>query len=205
MAIPLTPNTVKVCMNFLQNGELTCQVYHVDVNTNPTTSILTNVATVFRDWFQNWQDGTVNDETDLQTITVTDVSEVDGEGIEFSDGLPLSGTAEGNPLPNNCTVVTKLATGFTGRSRRGRKYAVGLADIHVNADAQTITTVFQAALNAIFEELIDAMVSEGWKLVVNSLVSGGAPRTTGLNTEILSASTDLTLDSQRRRLPGRGQ
>lgn len=204
MAFIPTANTVKVCLNFVQNGQSTCQIFHVDVATNPNTALLIAVATKFRDWFISNGDAVVQDGTSLESIEATDISSAGAEGIIFNDGLPHAGAVEGEPLPNNCTVCTKLSSGLVGRSHRGRKYAVGLPASFLGPTKQVITDVAQAAFDAVYQQLMTDMIVEGWKLVVTSFVSGGVPRAAGVNTELIAATTNLVLDSQRRRLPERG-
>lgn len=142
--------------------------------------------------------------TSLQVVEVTDVSAPGQEGIIRTFGLPQSGTAGGDQEPNNVTVVTKLVSGLTGRSRRGRSYFAGMDEGSLAASRQEITPAFQTSLQDAFLDLMAALILEGFKLVVNSQWSGGVQRVTGVNTEVIDAITDLTLDSQRRRLPGRG-
>jgi hypothetical protein len=169
-----------------------------------TEADLTEIATVFRDWWDAEMQGLTVNTTSLQAIEVIDVSADGEEGIIFTAGLPLSGSDENLANPNNVTVVTKLATGMTGRSRRGRTYHVGLPEDALAADKQHITPTWQTFLQGAFADLITALITAGFELVVASTISGGVPRTEGITTPVTSAVTNLQLDSQRRRLPGRG-
>lgn len=201
--IPI-PNGIRVCLNYTNAGELACNVFHVEGPSDPTLADLTTIAEEFVAWWNANMKPLTSAATSLQSVEVTDVTADGQEGIEYTTGLPLAGTASGANLPNNVTVATKLTSGLTGRSRRGRSYFVGLTDNALNTGSQTLTTTFQAALTGAFQELIEQLVVAGFQLAVASLWSNGVPRTTGLLTPIINAEVNPTVDSQRRRLPERG-
>jgi len=205
MAFIPTLNTVKVCLKYDTNGELACNVYNVDVGAEPTVPVMTTVAEVFKLWFTTYLAPITHIATSLEAIEVTDISSASDDGIIYTTGLPIAGTSSGDPLPNNVTVATKLLSGLTGRSRRGRKFFVGMSDNNITADRQHISGAMQTALQTAFTELLNAITAESWTWVVTSLISGGVPRTEGLNTAIISVATNAVLDSMRRRLPERGE
>jgi len=100
-------------------------------------------------------------------------------------------------------VSTKLTTGFSGRSKRGRQYFIGLVNTQL-ADPNHLLTGMVTALQTAYSALIDAISDAGWTMVIASFISGGSPRITAELTEVISSSVNATLDSQRRRLPERG-
>ena len=204
MAHVPTPNTVRVCLRYTQNGQQTCNVFHVDVGVDPTESTLRDVADVFKLWWDTDMQTAVTAGTTLDAVEVVDVSADDQEGIVDTTGLPLNGTHIGANMPNNVTLCVKLATGLTGRSRRGRKYIVGIPDSVIEGPGQEVTPAYRDAIKAIFESLLANLATAGFQWVVNSTVTGGIERLTGLNTPITDIAVDDTLDSMRRRLPGRG-
>jgi hypothetical protein len=194
----------KVVMRFTGAGQQECNVYYVTDPSPADVSSLNAIADVFLTWWDTNLRAAVSNNTTLDAIEVTDISTEGGFGIEFTSGLPLAGGAGGGLLPNNVTVATKLTTGRTGRSYRGRKYFVGLGNDQLAVDKQHITAGFQAALQGAYELLISELITAGVQLVIASFVSGGVPRTTGVATPVIGASVNPTLDSQRRRLPERG-
>lgn len=199
-----TPNTVKVCLRYTQNGQQTCNVFHVDLGTDPGVIDMTAIGALFASWWIAEMKPLTQNATSLDAVEVTDISAPSAEGIVYTTGLPSAGTSGDDSMPNNSTIVTKLASGLTGRSRRGRSYFAGLGRNALNPDRQTVTSTFQGALEDAFIELRDLIIAAGFEWVVTSLISGGVPRTTGLNTPITNAVVNPTLDSQRRRLPERG-
>jgi len=195
---------VKVCLRFNAAGQQACNVFFVKVVDIITETLLNDIASAFKLWWDNELQQVTNLNTSLEAIEVTDASVEGGMGIEYTTGLPLAGINSSGDLPNNVTIATKLATGFTGRSRRGRKYHVGLAQDALDTDSNHVTSAFQSFMDAAYNTLIDALITAGWNLIVASFTSGGAPRTEALVTEVTNATTNAAIDSQRRRLPERG-
>lgn len=191
---------VKVCMNFLQNGQETCNIYYVDVGGDPNPSQLNAVADVFTNWAEETLRSEMNSGTSIVSVEVTDAQEENGEGIISTTGLPLAGTKAGGPLPNNVSLASKLVTGFTGRSRRGRKFFAGLSAADVTADAQEVNENYRQGIQNAYNQLLDDITDAGFTWVIASLVTGGAPRVTALITPVVSVITDKFLDSMRKRL-----
>jgi len=55
----------------------------------------------------------------------------------------------------------------------------------------------------VFIDLVDTLSTAGYELVVTSFQTGLAPRVAGVSTPVTSVGVNTTVDSQRRRLPGR--
>lgn len=107
-------------------------------------------------------------------------------------------------LPGNVAFCVTHTTGLTGRSNRGRTYFGGLGEARVSGDTilQPIADILVSYLFA----LRSAAAAVGWEHVVVSLYSNNAPRATGVTIPVTGYRyADRTLDSQRRRLRGRGQ
>ena len=199
-----TPNGIKVCLRFTKAGQQVCNVFHVMGPSSVTVTDLETIAGIFVSAWNDHMKAVTTPDVSLDAVEVVDISTAGGLGIEYTTGLPLTGTSSGNPTPNNVTVATKLLTGRTGRSYRGRSYAVGLSTNNLGTNAQTITSAMATVLSSFFAELITNLATSDFPLAVLSLFTGGAPRTSGVLTEVNGTSTNLTLDSQRRRLPERG-
>lgn len=201
--IPL-PGGIKICYRFTKAGQNCCNVFHATTDVPVDEALLESIGNEAK---QAWVDtlaGYTSGDVSLQAIEIQDISTPGGIGIEYTTGLPLTGTPGLTASPNNVTVATKLTTGRTGRSQRGRFYFVGLSPTYTETDKQHILPVMQAQLALFVDALIDNLASAAVELVVASFFSGGAPRTEGVATPVLGGSANLTLDSQRRRLPERG-
>lgn len=203
MAFIPTPNGVKVCMRYRQAGQQVCNVYHVDNGTSPSADDLTAIATTFGDWYESYAKANQSPSLVLEAIEVTDISVSSGAGIEYVPSGGVVGTNGGNPLANSITLAVKLATGFTGRSKRGRSYWPGLTTDDM-ADANHVTGAFASDLAVVFDHLITLLEGAGTPLSVLSLFTSGLPRLAGVLTHITNALVNTTVDNQRRRLPDRG-
>lgn len=120
-------------------------------------------------------------------------------------GLPADGTGIGSALPNNVTCSVSFRTGFSGRSFRGRNFIIGLQEAQVTQNEVSNVTI--AAWEAAYEQLLPGagVITEG-EWCVYSQWSNNVLRATGLPTAVLDVLfKDDTVDSQRRRLPGRGR
>lgn len=119
----------------------------------------------------------------------------------FSDvATPFPGTVVGNVLPSNICALISLRTGTIGRAYRGRVYMPGLTegDVTANSISPTRTLSIYDAFDALGPALIAN--APNWHWVVVSRYLGGAPRVSGVTTEITSFAVSAEVKTQRRRL-----
>ena len=91
-----------------------------------------------------------------------------------------------------------------GRSFRGRNYVVGVPQDQV-VDINHVQSSYAAAWIDTYSELLEGTFEEGQQWVIVSRFEDGSPRETGIASEVLTVTVvDDVIDSQRRRLPGRG-
>lgn len=118
-------------------------------------------------------------------------------------GTAVGGTS-GDPLPGNVALCVSFRTIGRGRSFRGRNYVCGL--VEPNVSGNTISQTWADNVAAAYEQLLipDEFVNLPW--VVVSRYTNNQPRAAGITSNIINALVvDNTVDSQRRRLPGRGR
>jgi hypothetical protein len=130
-------------------------------------------------------------------------------GVVLSVTPPTSGGNAGEAAPNNVTYTISFRTGLTGRSFRGRNYVPGIPNDQILAN--TIDPDFRTGVLSFYDQLLALADLREVDWVVVSRYSGvdgsgdPIPRVAGVTTPIISVGTaDFTVDSQRRRLPGRG-
>ncbi len=203
MAFVPAVNCCRVEMVFSCEGQIVENVYHVAVGATPTPTIMTNIAAAFKTWWHTHLVAMEPTAVSLNLIRVTDLDDEFAPGIEYVSGLPETGSNVTLPAPMNVTVAIKWVTGNRGRSFRGRTYHVQLrVDQYTSS---TLNGTNAADLKTNYDFLRTDIATAGWQLSVLSTRHNKANRVTGLVTFITGVSVDPTLDSQRRRLPGRGR
>lgn len=198
------PNTVEVVPQFLYDLQRCANVHHVEKGSAWTTSDMELVAAAYRDWWDtNIRTAFAPTTLSLVSVIVRDLTTQSSPALEFTVGMPLVGTVAA-ALPNHVTLAVKWITALRGRSFRGRTYHVGLAEGHVLNNQ--LGAAFVNPLLAAYDALRDALETAvgGLVFVVVSKFANGVPRATGVTTPIIGTGLDTTVDSQRRRLPGRG-
>jgi hypothetical protein len=141
----------------------------------------------------------------LNELQMTNLETEDGFSITYNTGLPLAGLVAEESCTNNVTLCCSLRSANRGRSARGRIYPPGLRKTQISGN--TWDADYAELLRGYLEQLTTAdVVGEGINLVITSYQHNNAPRVAAVNYQVLAVSlVDLTVDSQRRRLPGRGR
>lgn len=185
-------------------------VFHVFTPGGWDVTEIEQMASKFRDWWIQYLKPWTSNSLTLRKVAYRDLSEPSGIGGDFTTDLPASGDRTSPGQPGNVTVSVKWNTGYVGRSYRGRTYHLGLTEEATVGNALDAT--FLEELTDAYNFLIPVIEStfEDAQLVVVSKYSGvdadgkPIPRIVGIHTDINSASINPDLDSQRRRLNGRG-
>lgn len=119
---------------------------------------------------------------------------------------PGTDSAGGSQLPASASLAIKKFTGTLGRSGRGRWYwPIGSSGFLVNGNTVlSAAAVNWAAALASFQAAVEASYT-GSQMGIVSYYSAKVLRSAGLFSQITAwGASDLNVDSQRRRLPGRG-
>jgi len=133
----------------------------------------------------------------LVLVEATDRYDILGAYGSYTPPVLPTGSKAGDPLPANTACVISLKTGLSGRTAHGRLYAFGFVD--GDATGSYITSGNIVSLS----NLASAMLAwaGGTGIAVDYCVLS-------LKDEALRPingySVDNVVDSQRRRLPGRG-
>jgi len=143
-----------------------------------------SVSMVYRETFVTWL-ATVTSPTAVSTVSA---------GATGSDGDAS--------LPGNVCFCVTFRTAERGRSARGRNYVSG---IPVGSQTgNTIPSAFADGIVGAYNALIEFPLAD-WTWVVVSRTQGGVSLLNGVTLPVTQAAyADLNLDSQRRRLTGRG-
>lgn len=163
--------------------------------------------TTLRDGLSSWLVDTwmpvVSNLTSLWGVTVKSLEVENGFQLTQNFGSVVGGQA-GLMDPNNVTIALRFNTVLGGRSGRGRAYLVGIPQGEVVAN-HIDTDWLVSVLDAWSPALNDA-IGPNWLHGVLSLQNLGVPRTEGICAAVIDYGfSDNVVDSQRRRLPGRGR
>lgn len=194
---------IQVLVNYRELGqELQSQLYF-QADGAITSQVLTDTGQMVADWLGNeWAAVACNFAT-VVSILSTDVSVEGGNQITFTPIGGIVGQLSSPPLPTGTTVTASWRTGRSGRSYRGRTYHVGLTETQV--DGNSLTTAANTAIQQAYSQLIIDATSNNTPLAVCSRVNGGVQRPSGVLTKVITCLVDQYIDSQRRRLTGRGR
>lgn len=197
------PNVVQLESVYSQASQVVENVFYYQA---PGTATVTDLQELGAAWLGEWSTNIkpyIPAESSLINIKLTDLTTEVSPVVNYATGLPIIGTRGGGLLPTNVTLAFTRRTALRGRSYRGRIYWPGLieADVTVNTVAPTFVSAVVTGLTALNAVTTSLGI---WEAVVVSRVHEGNPRPSGIFTPIVSWSSDGIVDSQRRRLPGRG-
>lgn len=197
------PNVVQAEMTYLFSSQRVQNVLHFLASTAPDLENMEDLGTaLIASWNTSMKALHVST-VSLIEVRLTDLTTQNSPVVNVSTGLPSAGTATGDGMPNNVALVYTKHTALRGRSFRGRIYDFGWSETN-NAGNTVSPTVTGTMVNAYSAMRSIALTDMNYNMVVVSRYADKAPRTTGIATLVTSISTDGVVDSQRRRLPGRG-
>lgn len=142
----------------------------------------------------------------LHHIMVQNLDAQAAPGVLVQPAAPTVGAVAGTFMPNNVTVAISLRTGLSGRSFRGRVYHCGLASSYIlnnSIQPSLLPNILTGYRNLILPA--GNVPTAGFELVVLSYYANKAVRAAPVPTPVTAMQSDGILDSQRRRLPGRGR
>lgn len=199
------PNIAQAEIRMVQDSQQIENVLYFDMGGVATPSDYEQLAFDLWQWWAADRAPLTAPQVSLVEVYVTDLTSDTAPVYSYTGTSgPITGTAASAVLPANVTICVSFRTAGRGRSARGRNYVPGLTEADVvnnTLDAGTAGSILEA-----YQELLPegAITTGTW--VVFSREEDGAPRTIGLAQPVTSVViTDRTVDSQRRRLPGRGR
>jgi len=190
------PNAAKITVKGDYFGQLVENVWTCLTSGAPTLGDLESIASVVIANYPAIVEPLSTSLT-ISEVTVRYLGDEAGPEVTNVPVTPIAGTNASPGLPGNVALCVSLRTALAGRRFRGRKYFSGWTEADVvgnQVDAGAVADIV-AACNAFIAD----MIAEGYPLTIVSY--------TGLtNTNVVTAlCIDPYVDSQRRRLPGRGR
>lgn len=203
MAFIPVPDVAMVELVFRQDGQVCENTLYFQGAASWDATNLTTLAEEVRDWWIAGPRLDTSDTVGLTSVKATSLASQSAPGVEVTDLLPADGTEVSPPLPNNVTQAVTFVTALRGRSYRGRNYRVGLTEAMVVANQ--VDVGYTTSWVGFYQTLDTDVTVNSAQHVVVSRYENNVPRATGVATPVVSYKADRVIDSQRRRLPGRGQ
>jgi|SRR5215218_261980 len=212
MAFVPVPNAVEVEARMLLDGQKIENTLGFQHFTTFNISDLEVLALDVIGWWTTKVAPITPADLTLVEVVITDLTTDTSPQWTEAPSEPIAGTFAGNALPNNVSLAVSFRTANRGRSNRGRNYVPCLMENQVVNNTVSGATVTQwlDVYNSIPTLISGPDTSWTWSVIskYSGVDSDGKPipRSEGVTTPITAAVVvDPTVDSMRRRLPGRGR
>ena len=197
------PNTLSVEMRATLFEQEVENTFYVQVPGGYAFADLESVGTIFETWADEFLSGLLPGSVRIDEFYIRGMENASDleRTVVLSPGIV--GIRAGAGAPGNVTLAIKRLTGFTGRDHKGRIYLLGLSknDVTGNVVAEDLANAWVETL----DELTAGLLAEGYIASVVSKLDQGGLTPHGRAFAITNwAVTDFAVDSQRRRLAGRG-
>lgn len=199
------PGVAKVEIRFLNNGQQTENVIHVQKESGPLSQAdLVQIAGIVQlQVSTNWMNK-LHTSIVFTEVEVTDLGVEDGNQFTLATVPAQSGGVGGYRLPNEVSVAVRLKAATGGRNGSGRLFWQGLADGQM-ISTNFITSATATGLLDALQDLIDALAAVQFIVVILSRYLNNVARPTAIPFGPVTPSLyDTTVDSMRRRKPGQG-
>jgi len=202
MAFTPTPNAVRSSLRMTLHGENVINTLWHLLPSPAAAADLQAINTYLIAWWSN--NIAANLSEDIVLVEVTSIAQDSSSAPSVSVGTVVEGGIIGGALPGNCCITLKFNTNARGRTGRGRNYISGLRETDVQGNQ--IDAARAEALRAGYDMLrtgTPPIVGMNW--ILASFQQDGVPRGQGQVRDIIGVQVvNLDIDSQRRRLTGRG-
>lgn len=204
MAFVPTSNTCLVEMRMLYDQQRIENTFHFQSEGGFTAETLTAVGNAMIIWWNENLAPCLVTDCVLREVYVVDLSSATAPAATVTPPAPSSGTRGTAGAPGSTAFCISLRTVGRGRSSRGRNYVSGLdrgAIVESRMDpvyVNQLVSAYRALLGT------GSPGSTVWGVV--SYRNNKVARPAGLFEPITAVvAVDNVIDSQRRRLPGRGR
>lgn len=199
-----TTNAVKVIMKYNWANQVVVQDLWFTFTSAPTATNRSNLATAMHTWWTSQIKPYLCDNFGLTEIAVVDMQSQNGPVTLLTLTSPEVGGDAGDSVPLNAAMCISLRTASRGRNFRGRNYMGGMPLSSVPTPGTFTTTLVSNIITAFSWLMTTSNTASGlWSIV--SWYLNKTLRSSGLATPISAVTADTLIDSQRRRLIGRGQ
>ncbi|HEY9758907.1 MAG TPA: hypothetical protein V6C97_27305 [Oculatellaceae cyanobacterium] len=203
MAFIPTAGAVRTDMQFLLNNQQVHNIFWFSREANWTEAEREALNDALKTWWDTTGKTYFSGQLVLTQITTVNQETASAPSSTLIVSPGIAGTVSGATVPTHTACCATLRTDLRGRSYRGRTYLGGVPSGGL-ADNLTFTTTFVANVITALTALKTAIEALGAVWVVVSKYTNKIPRAAGTKTPITAIAVDTYIDSQRRRLGGRG-
>ena len=181
------------------NGAQAQNVFYHATAGVPLMSDLESIGEAWGSLFTEYLVTNTSPAWNLLGVALRAMNEEEGLVLFFDDGMPIAGTNTGGQLPDQVCYTVTWSTGMSGRSARGRTYAIGVTLAAITGNNR-LADASRTEYNNAWNNIREGFETDAHALQVVSFVDEGVPREEGRKLPILSGSVRFPLATQRRRL-----
>ena len=200
------PNVAQLNIRGTYLGEQVENTIYVQQNVAWNAGSLQLLADAVASWWDTAVLAHVSTSYQYRETYAVDLTSVTGLTATSTPLGAVAGRKVGDPLAGNVSLCVSFRTALRGRSYRGRNYLCGLVEPEVSGNTINLTFA-EDVVNAYQQLLIPdeyLIPTQSWVIV--SRYANKQPRSQGVATPVTQVLiVDNFVDSQRRRLPGRGR
>ena len=185
------------------DGQIIENTLYVRKDTTVDIADLLTVADQAIEWWAADLAPLLTNRVTLLRVVATDLSSEFGPAVVDTGFLPAAGSINSDCVPSNAALCISFRTALRGRAFRGRNYVSGIAEGNVTLNTVELSTA--EGIRAAYENFPTHLDTGYHHVVVSRTVNHVVQMPSALTNEVISyVLTDRIIDSQRRRLPGRG-
>lgn len=196
MAVPNQPFICRATMVYARDTRTYENVIHLFKAAGWTLSAMQQSALDLREWWNTYYRQGCPGAVALTQVQIRLYDPANPLAYDLAV-TPNPGNRGGTAEAGNVTQTISWRTGLAGRKYRGRIYVPALAEPDVTSNdlvGSVVSAVFSAAALALYSGAL-----------ANGVVPAVFHRSTATYTPVNSHVVESIVDSQRRRLPGRGR
>lgn len=203
--VPDNPEVCRVVMKYHRDTREFQNVFHVRLVGGWVFSDMVALAGSFKDWWNTSYKTTQTADIALFEVQVRLLDPSAPLAVDLPVSPAIPGSNGVTTESGNVTETISWRTGLAGRAYRGRTYVPTMREDMVNED-DSVKSAQVAGLASVANALAADILPALAKLVIFHTPIAGDPKPLD-NTanDVLFAIIENIIDSQRRRLPGRGR
>jgi len=195
--IPNNPLVVKAALIFKRDTRTFVNTLHFSDSTGWDSTKMQALAADLVDWWHTSYRTAMGVAVTLVQVQVRLLDPANPLAVDYTIGLPEGGAIIEGLEAANVTSTMSWRTGLAGRKYRGRIYVPAITEGQTNQD-DTLTSTMAARLATVATYFLTHLIAGTRFPTIFHL---GPDTFTNITTFVI----ENILDSQRRRLPGRGR